>query len=115
MNSPGVSVDAGDVAGLSIGSRTCDAKTFALPDGEAVHAIVFGEHRAARVDDRAAAHADPAAQKRAVSPDGMKQMSWLSGFAATASPRRAASSRICGLGVSPIGNAAWRNCSTVST
>ena len=34
----------------------------------------------------------------------MKQMSWLSGLSATASPRRAASSRICGLGVSPIGN-----------
>src|SRR6478609_8838729 len=56
MNSPGVSVYAGDVAGLPIGSWTCDAKTFALPDGEAVHAIVFGEHHATRVDDRAAAH-----------------------------------------------------------
>ena len=58
MHSPGVGVDARDVAGLPIGSRACDAKTLALSDGEAVHAIVFGEHRAARVDDRAAAHAD---------------------------------------------------------
>ncbi len=31
-------------------------------------------------------------------------MSWLSGLAATTSPRRSASSRTCGLGVSPSGN-----------
>ncbi len=50
-----------------------------------------------------------------VSPDGMKQMSWLSGLFATASPRAAASSRICSLGVSPTGNIARDNWSAVST
>ena len=47
-----------------------------------------------------------APRKAWVSPEGMKQMSWLSGFSATESPRLAASSRIAGLGVSPTGNAA---------
>ena len=53
-----------------------------------------------------------------VSPSLMKQMSWLSGFAATASPRAAASSRTCALGVSPSGNsecASWSWVSTPST
>src|SRR5947209_3813742 len=54
-------------------------------------------------------------RKARVLPVGMKQMSWLSGFSATARPRRAASARMRGFGVSPMGNAAWRNCSAVST
>ena len=37
-------------------------------------------------------------RKARVFPDGMKQMSWLSGFSATARPRRAASARIAGPG-----------------
>ena len=46
------------------------------------------------------------ARKPWVSPSAMKQMSWLSGFLATASPRRSASARISSLvvSVSPSGN-----------
>src|SRR5258708_24172112 len=65
MHGAGVGIDAGDIAGPPVGSGACDAKTLTLSDGEAVYAIVFGEHRAARVDDRAAAHADAGAKKRA--------------------------------------------------
>src|SRR5712671_8141777 len=65
MHGAGIGIDACDVAGPPVGSWACDAKTLALSDGEAVHAIVFGEHRATRVDDRAAAHADARAKKRA--------------------------------------------------
>ena len=65
-----------------------DAEALALADGEAVHAVVFGQHSAAGVDHRAAPHADAAPRNAWVSPDGMKQMSWLSGFSATARPRR---------------------------
>ena len=51
-----------------------------------------------------------------VSPSGMKQMSCESGFCATESPRRAASSRTsCFDGVSPSGKYACASCSAVST
>ena len=51
----------------------------------------------------------------ALSPSATKQMSWESGFSATSSPRRAASSRITDFGVSPSGNSEWASCSWVST
>ena len=41
-----------------------------------------------------------------VSPSGMKQMSWLSGFFAMKKPRAAASSRMRGFSVSPRGKKA---------
>ena len=50
-----------------------------------------------------------------VSPDGMKQMSWLSGLSATASPRSAASSRISASGCRRSGTCARESCSAVST
>jgi len=44
-------------------------------------------------------------RKPAVSPSGMKQMSWLSGFDATEKPRSAASARTSAFeGVAPSGN-----------
>ena len=54
-----------------------------------------------------------------VSPSGMKQMSWLSGFAATDRPRASASARTSAFeGVAPSGNqacASWAAVSTPST
>ena len=51
-----------------------------------------------------------------VSPSGMKQMSWLSGFCATVSPRAAASARTIAFdGVRPSGKYVCASCSAVST
>ena len=56
------------------------------------------------------------ASQPAVSPSGMKQMSWLSGLLATESPRRSASARTSALdGVSASGNIECLSCSWVST
>ena len=52
------------VPGTPVGTRPGDAESLALADREAVHAVVFGQHGAAGVHHRAAAHADAAAEKR---------------------------------------------------
>ena len=54
-------------------------------------------------------------RKFLVSPSAMKHTSWLSGFSATARPRRAASWRTCSLAESPSGNMARSSCWLVRT
>ena len=55
--------------------------------------------------------AEPSSRRRksGVLPSATKQMSWLSGLSATASPRRSASARTSDLSVSPSGNNACKS------
>src|SRR5690606_1583733 len=59
-------LDADGVAGRGVGGGGADAEALALPDGEAVHAVVAGGLGARLgVDDRAGPGRDPGAEERA--------------------------------------------------
>ena len=112
-------VDLDDVAGLAVERRAVEAQPAALADREPVRPGVRADDRPRdRVDELPGPLPQPAVSHARVSPSGMKQMSWLSGLRATAKPRRAASSRTCGLVESPSGKndrASWSASSTPST
>src|SRR6202012_2252689 len=58
-------IDRRHVARAAIGSWPGDAQAFALADGESVHPVVGGQHRAVGTDYRATANRDALAQKSA--------------------------------------------------
>ena len=64
---------------------------------------MLADRTPAGVDDLAGSAAQPTVRKPAVSPFGMKQMSWLSGLSATSRPRRPASARTSDFSVTPSG------------
>jgi hypothetical protein len=78
--------DVQDIAGLAVRCRSPDPQPAALPDGERVSALVGADNGTGVVDDLAGSRAEVTAEEAAVLPSAMKQMSWLSGFSATASP-----------------------------
>lgn len=90
--------------GLPVGGGNAELQPAALADGERVGAFVATDDGTVPIEDITLLGTDLLGQPPRVSPSGMKQMSWLSGFCATVRPRSAASARTTAFdGVVPSG------------